>query len=72
MYAPKQADCRACSLDSTLALPYPFLTGVLSYNWSREQSLMGRGKSRIWLVILVLILALLGAGAFYVWPAPGG
>ena len=29
---------------------------------------MARGKSRLWLVILILILVLLGAGAFYVWP----
>ena len=29
---------------------------------------MTRGKSRLWLVILILILVLLGAGAFYVWP----
>lgn len=29
---------------------------------------MTRGKSRLWLVILVLILVLLGAGAFYIWP----
>ncbi|MCB2190378.1 MAG: M23 family metallopeptidase [Deltaproteobacteria bacterium] len=29
---------------------------------------MARGKSRLWMVILILILALLGAGAFYIWP----
>ncbi len=29
---------------------------------------MARGASRLWLIILVLILVLLGAGVFYVWP----
>lgn len=29
---------------------------------------MARGKSRLWLVVLILILVLLGVGAFYIWP----